>query len=173
MDITDHILKFRNTVRFLWNEHFRGDSQNIQNWDRHEVFIPVYDALFEATVLFDLPSGSRLIPEVSGDDRLPGCQKQVLREYRIVGTDETLATMISRNIPNDGAWDHPTKFVKTASVDLRALSLYDWDEIGFRDYRYFEVRIISAKQKNLIGRDALVEANACRVILDESEIKVS
>ena len=69
MDITDKLLEFRNIVRFLWNQHFRLHEDEPYGWDKHEAFEPVYEALFDALVLWRLPSGATPIPQCLSGSR--------------------------------------------------------------------------------------------------------
>jgi hypothetical protein len=71
--------------------------------------------------------------------------------------------MINRSIPPTGYWDHPIQQIKAEGTDIRLISFFDWDEIGFRDMRYFRVRIVTCPNKEIEGRDALIEADSCNV----------
>lgn len=52
---------------------------------------------------------------------------------------------------------------------MRLISFFDWDEIGFRDMRYLRVRIVASPDKELIGRDALIEADSCNVTFKQKD----
>ena len=77
--------------------------------------------------------------------------------------------MINRDLQQtDGYWDHPVRRVLPADVDLRFVRWFDFDELAFRDFRYYLVRVDSAAHPNVVGRAALIECEYCMVLLDES-----
>ena len=45
---------------------------------------------------------------------------------------------------------------------------FDFDDLAFRDFRYYLVRIESATTDDVTGRAALIECESTRVLLDES-----
>ena len=55
-----------------------------------------------------------------------------------------------------------------ADVDLRFVHWFDFDELAFRDFRYYLVRVDSAAQDEIVGRAALIECEYCTVLLDEN-----
>jgi len=157
MDITERFLEFREAARHLWNVYFRQDSKS-PDWDERDEFSEAYVALFNAMVRYQLPPGAASIPHLgSGESTaLPG--------YHVVfSLSEILPLMINRDIPAAGYWDHPTQQVEGTSVRLGLVSIFDWDQLGFRDFRYLRVRIMTSSDPGLVGRDALVEAGACRL----------
>jgi hypothetical protein len=53
-------------------------------------------------------------------------------------------------------------------VELQLLRFFDFDILGYREYRYFEVLIAaSMKYPDIIGRAALIEVEHARVVFDE------
>jgi hypothetical protein len=80
--------------------------------------------------------------------------------------------MINREpLECDGYWDHPLQRVTEADVDLRLVRWYDFDELGFRDFRYYLVRIDSAAREDIVGRAALIDCEYAHVLLDEGAFK--
>ena len=49
-------------------------------------------------------------------------------------------------------------------AELHLARFFDFDEIGFRDFRYFEVYIASATDSDLVGRRALLDFEYARVV---------
>ena len=163
MDITDRFQDFREAVRNLWNVHFRGEALPAQDWTRQDwnlrdAFSDAYVALFKAMVTYRLPRGA---PPIA---HLWDAGKTVLDCYHVTGRFDELDLMIARDRPASGYWDYPIKRAGTSTVDLRLISLFDWDTLGFRDFRYLRIRIVTADNPALVGRDALVEVADCRII---------
>jgi hypothetical protein len=156
MDLTDRINEFREAARHLWNTHFRHDAKN-QDWDLHDAFSEVYVALFNALVRYNLPDTAPSIPHLWD----PG--NTVLYQYRISAYSDRLPLVVNRTKPASGYWDHPTCIVDTSSVDLRLIAFFDWDNLGFKELRYFRIRIVKADDPDLMDRDALVETAYCRI----------
>ncbi len=112
---------------------------------------------------YDLPESASSIPHLwDGENK-------VLSGYHIKGKNNEVFAMINRTIPAAGYWDHPIQRVKSDETDIRLISLFDWDEIGFRDMRYLRVRIVASPHKELIGRDALIEADSCIVTFEQED----
>jgi len=157
MDITNNINRFREAARHVWNAHLMDRAFRDTDWDLRDEFSNVYVDLFNVLVKYDLPESATSIPHLwNGENK-------VLLEYRVNGKNTELVAMINRSIPAVGYWDHPIQNVKSEETDLRLISFFDWDEIGFRNMRYLRVRILASSNKELIGRDALVEADSCTI----------
>ncbi len=163
MDITNRFLKFREAVRHLWNVYFYVDAQRDQDWDLRDAFSVAYVALFEAIVMYRLPEGALPIAHLWDADTT------VLDCYQVSSGSRELPLMIARDSPASGYWDHPISSVLTSTVDLRMISLFDWDTLGFRDFRYLRVRICRADNADLIGRDALIDFAHCDIIFRTKE----
>jgi hypothetical protein len=71
--------------------------------------------------------------------------------------------------PCSGFRAESTEYVASKAVDLRLITLFDWYELGRREFRYFRVRIIKADDLSLVDRDALVEVSDCRVEYEEPQ----
>jgi hypothetical protein len=79
--------------------------------------------------------------------------------------------MINREpLTCDGSWDHPLQRVAEGDVDLRFVRWFDFDELGFREFRYYLVRIDSAAREEIVGRAALIECEHASVVLDENDL---
>jgi len=162
-DITERFNSFREAARNLWNTWFRVEAQEFQDWDLRDAYSEAYVALFNAMVRYHLPDGAETIPHLwSNESEMPA-------QYRLESDSPQLPVMINRDPVAGGYWDHPTVVVEPACVSLGLIGLFDWDELGFRDFRYFRARILSADDHDLIGRDALVEAEYCRIVFVEKD----
>ena len=151
MDITNRFLEFREAVRHLWNVYFCEEALRDQDWDLRDAFSVAYVALFNAMVTYRLPQGASTIAHLWDADAT------VLDCYHVAGRSSDLGLMIARDIPSSGYWDHPIKRVVTSTVELRLISFFDWDTLGFRDFRYLRVRISRSDNAALVGRDALID----------------
>ena len=163
MIITDRIELFREAARHIWNAYFRDEAESCQDWDLRDAYSDVYVALFNALVKFRLPDGAPSIPHLWDSG------KTVLMPYRLVATTEQTSVMISRNIPASTYWDHPTDRISMKTADLRLIGLFDWNDLGFRDFRYYRARIVAADDPDLVGRDALVDVAHCGLEYQESQ----
>jgi hypothetical protein len=158
MDVTDNITRFREAARHLWNTYFHEQMAGDRAWDLRDAFSSVYVNLFDAMVKFGLPDSAPSIPHLwDGENK-------VLLEYHVKGKEKELVAMINRTIPASGYWDHPIQRIKPEEADMRLISFFDWNEIGFRDIRYLRVRIIASGNNEIVGRDALIEADSCHII---------
>ena len=166
MDITDRIEAFREAARHIWNVHFSQESLRNENWDLRDAFSEVYVALFKAMVCFDLPGQAPTIPHLWEP------ANTVLMPYHVVGNSDLLAIMVDRTKPASpyaGVRAEPKKYVVAKAVDLRLITLFDWYELGLRDFRYLRVRIVKADDVDLVDRDALAEVTDCRVEYEEPQ----
>ena len=163
MIITDRIEAFREAARHIWNVHFRQEAVSRQDWDLRDAFSDVYIALFRAMVCYPLPGHAPCLPHLYTPELT------VLTPYRVAGENQLLSLMINRTKPASGYWDHPIKHVESKAVDLRLISFFDWENLGFRELRYFRVRIVNANDPDLIDRDALAEVSDCRVEYEEPQ----
>ena len=162
MIITDRIELFREAARHIWNAYFRNEAESCQDWDLCDAYSEVYVALFDALVKFRLPDSAPSIPH------LLDSEKTILLPYRLVATTEQTSAMISRDIPASTYWDHPTDHISLKTADLRLIALFDWDVLGFRDFRYYRARIVAADDLDLVGRDALVDVTHCGLEYQEA-----
>lgn len=165
MDITVRFNSFRESARHLWNTFFQADAQKNNDWDFRDVFSEVYVALFNGLVKYYLPESASTIPHLYDPE------KNVLHEYRVVGTSESIPIWINRTKPTSGYWDYPIQSVENSKTDLRLISIFDFDQLGFRDFGYFRVRIVNSDNPDLIERDGLVKTKDCKVLFEDSSSK--
>ena len=163
IDITSRFQEFRVAVRHLWTVNFCVDALRDQDWDLRDAFSMAYVALFEVMMMYRLPDGALPIAYLWDADLT------VLDCYQVSSVSRELPLMIARDCPASGYWDHPTSSVLTSTVDLRIISLFDWDTLGFRDFRFLRVRISSADNTDLVGRDALIDFAHCNIIFRQKE----
>ena len=162
-DVTHLFNTYRECVRHLWNAYFRPVAEPTQNWDVRDEFDTVARAIFSSLVLRPVGViGCELSPAWSREpSALPG--------FRIVPDGEHGSPiLINRDLPRSGYWDHPISEVRPDDVELHLLRYFDFDELGFRDYRYFEVFIRSSPTyPDIVGRVALIEVHHAKVLFNK------
>lgn len=139
IDLTDRFHQFRHTARQL------GDAP-----DADDIV-----ALFRALVMYPLPEDAAAIPGTPDGE--------VLDRYRVHPVASRIAALVSTDNPAAGSWDHPVNHLDATAVDLRLISLFDWEMAGPRNFQYLRVRIVHANDPSLVGRDALLDAADCRL----------
>jgi len=163
-DVTHLFLIYRECVRHLWNTYFRPLAEPSVNWDLRDDFDTIARGIFSSLVLHPLAVfDHELAPEYSANpSALPG--------FRIVPAAKGgTPIFINRDLPRSGYWDHPVSRVRPDEVELHLLRFFDFDQLGYRDFRYFEVVVhASPKYPDIIGRAALIEVEHAKVLLDKS-----
>jgi hypothetical protein len=139
IDLTDRIHQFRRTARQL------GAAPSAED----------IGSLFRALVMYPLPADAAAVAGTPDGE--------VLDRYRVHPAAPRISALVSTDLPAAGTWDHPVTHLDTAAVDVRLISLFDWETSGPRDFQYLRVRIVHANDPALVGRDALLEAADCRV----------
>ncbi len=67
-------------------------------------------------------------------------------------------------------WDDPVREVKASDVELHFLDYFDWNQMGYVDFQYYRVRIVTfALQPHLVGREALLEHQYARVFTADTQ----
>jgi hypothetical protein len=163
-DVTQLFSTYRECVRHLWNTYFRPVAEPSQDWDLRDEFDTIARGIFSSLVLraigvFD----GELAPEYSAEpSALPG--------FRVVpAVEHGTPIFINRDLPRSGYWDHPVSRVRPEEVELHLLRFFDFDELGYRDFRYFEVVIhASTKYPEIVGRSALIEVEHAKVLFDKA-----
>lgn len=62
----------------------------------------------------------------------------------------------------------PVSRVRPEEVELDLLRSFDFDKLGYRDFRYFEVVVhASTMYADIIGRAVLIEVEHARVLFDK------
>ena len=164
MDITTQFNSFREAARHLWNVYFHSIAEKKEDWDLRDKFSEVYVSLFNALVKHPLHESASSIPHLwDGENK-------VLYEYQIVGRTDRVPIAINREKPASGYWDHSTDVLENSAIDMRLITILDFDQLGFRDFKYFRVRILRSSDKDIEGRDGLIEAEYCKVLFDASKI---
>jgi hypothetical protein len=159
-DVTHLFNTYRECVRHLWNTYFLPLAEPTQDWDIRDEFDSVACAIFSSLVLHPVGiSGCELSPASSSEPL-------TLPDFRIVpDCAHGVPILINRDLPRSGYWDYPVSEVCPGDVELHLLRFFDFDELDFRDFRYFEVFIHSSPtHPNIVGRVALLEVKYAKVL---------
>jgi hypothetical protein len=163
-DVTQLFSTYRECVRHLWNTYFRPVAEPTQNWDLCDDFDTIARGIFSSLVLRTMEVfDHELAPEYSAEP-------SALRGFRIVpAVEHGTPIFINRDLPRGGYWDHPVSRVRPEEVELNLLRFFDFDKLGYRDFRYFEVVVhASAKYPDIIGRAALIEVEHAKVLFSKT-----
>jgi hypothetical protein len=160
-DVTHLFNTYRECVRHLWNTYFRPIAEASQDWDVHEEFDTIARELFSSLVLRPLSIFDRELASECAREPI------VLRGFQVVpAIEHGTPICVNRDIPRGGYWDHPVSRVRRDDVELRLLRFFDFDMLGHREYRYFEVAVAaSATYPDIVGRVALIEVGHAKVLL--------
>ncbi len=168
LDLTARMNSFRECVRHLWNTRFFPIVEDsTDRWALRDGFDDACAILFDSLVVDTLAlDRSASVPRALAPDRMAAAPP--LPWLQVVPAGPAgVPIMINRDpVSDSGYWDHPTGRVDDTEVDLRMVRWFDFDVLGFRDFRYYLVRIHSASDRALVGRAALIECEYTRVLCD-------
>lgn len=155
--IMDH---YRIVARSVWNEGF-WSAEGLQNHDSWDRFQKIKESLFNALVVAQVSEVSCCEDDLA-NRRLP--------VYQVVPVEELSPVPIMIQKPREGTlnvyWDDPVKDIKPSDASLQFIDYFDWNNMGYVDFRYYRVRIITfAAFPHLIGREALLEYGYATVLI--------
>jgi hypothetical protein len=151
---THYVQHYRLALRDLWNYHMRL-PQFPPDGDTARAFDTLRVPLFEALVTRQLEPLAEPIGSIFGD--------AFRIEARYPGGPQSLQLLDAEGQPA-GSVDGP--FERNELV-LVPLDLFDWDNPGWRDFRYYLVRVDRyGRQHHLAGREALVDVAEVEVLFN-------
>jgi len=162
-DVTNHFSNYRECVRHLWNLYFRSIAETHSSWDVRDEFDEISRTIFSSLILRELGIRDTALAPASS------AEPETLRGFRVIPrTEHGVPILINRDLPRSGYWDHPISQVRPQDVELHLFRFFDFDELGFRDFRYYEVLIqASATYPEIVGRVALIECEYAFVFQNE------
>jgi hypothetical protein len=167
-DVTDQFKFYRECVRHLWNIQFRPVVDSARpsferTWDIRDEFDEIARSIFSSLVLNPMGLFNHKLSAASSSE------PSVLPDFRIVPSSKHgVRILINRDLPRSGYWDHPVSEIKPEDVELHLLRFFDFDQLGFRDFRYYEVIIhASPTFPEIVGRAALIDFNDAKVLLEK------
>jgi len=134
------------------------------DWDQSDRFQDIAVILFSSLIAVPLGAEKdQLSPDyVASPNRLNDFHVIPVSEYGV-------PININREKERSGYWDHPLQQIRPGEADLRFLKYFDFDMLGFRDFYYYQVRIIgSDKYPDIIGRDALITTVHAKIFFNQS-----
>lgn len=174
-DVTTHLQMYRECVRHVWNTHFLAPIEASEDkWALRDEFDDACCTLFGALVVEPLglapASHARGILSASRS-----AAPRTLLWLRVVPNATAGVPLMVNRDPSleSGYWDHPLQQVAADDIDLRFVRWFDFDELTFRDFRYYLVRIDSARRDGVAGRAALIECDYARILLDQTAFDAS
>ena len=167
-DVTPTFHAYREGVRHLWNTQFLGVMQAAPDkWMLRDVFDDVCASLFAALVL--APLGVAVAEDAVG--ALPpggAAAPRPMLQFHVMLAGPRAPIHINRDLPRGGYWDHPPTMLLPGEADLRFVRWFDFDELGYRDFRYYEVQIVSSSaHAEISGRAALIDCEHSAVHLED------
>mgnify|MGYP003576692900 CR=1 FL=1 len=156
-DVTGLIYTFRESARHLWNTYFLPDAAGHTDWDTRHRFQSIEDGLFELLVLEKLPL--KAAPPLADEYPFLTIAIEAVRTPIDISAGE-----------GTGRWDEKPHYAYQGEFKFHLIRLWNWYELGFRDYGYYHVRITdSPKYPHVVGREALVPVSeALKVICEEA-----
>jgi hypothetical protein len=163
-DVTQLFTTYRECVRHLWNTYFQPVAASASDWDIRDEFDAIARSIFSTLVLRPLDDFEHELSPASAE------RPVVLPGFRVVPIpDSGVPILINRDMPRRGYWDHPVSRIRPAEVELHLIRFFDFDELGFRDWRYYEVFIhSSATYPDTVGRAALIECKHATVLFSKT-----
>lgn len=149
-EVTNLMDHYRIVAQTIWNVGF-WPKPELQNWDSWDRFEEIKRLLFNSLVVAQLQEGDECCKDLSTVNQI----------YQVVPSDPgPVPIMIHR--PREGDrnryWDDPVNEIKASDAELHFLDYFDWNDMGYVDFRYYRVRIAAfPSQPHLVGREALVE----------------
>ena len=162
-DVTHFMDHYRVVARTLWNAGFWSQPY-LQNWDSRDHFRQTRKLLFNALVMARLDETDEVCTDLGA---VPD------RTLQVVPLDSaTVPIRIQRPREGDQShnhyWDDPVKEIKASDAKLVFIDYFDWNEMGYIDFQYYKVRIVSfACQPHLVGREALLEHQNAKVFVPD------
>ena len=162
-DVTHFMDHYRVVARTIWNVGF-WSQPDLQNWDSRDDFREIKKLLFNALVLARLDETDEVCTDLRAFTD---------RTLRVVPLDSaTVPIMIQRPRGEDqaGYWDDPVTDIKASDATLTFIDYFDWNEMGYIDFQYYRVRIVSfVSQSHLVGREALLQHQHAKVFVSDAQ----
>jgi hypothetical protein len=159
-DVTDVFDRYRIAAREIWNSAFWPDAE-LRDGESLDAFHNIEQLLFDAIVL----------RKADVEFNTPELFLKPLPFFHVEPKSEAVPIMIQnpRGPGQAGYWDHPVNQVRSGEATMHFVDYFDWAEMEYVDFRFYRVRIAKFdKHPELVGREALLDWQFARVMLDES-----
>ncbi len=153
-DITSLMQTYRECIRHLWNTYFRI----LEDGDR--LFLDVEDELFYSMVVWQI--GQATHQKCFHGKPLP--YLQVIP----ITAPKGIPALWARGEDGGRIWNWAEIQVITNDIELRFIDYFDWEQRGYRDWQYYQARIITYPTlPELQGADMLVEVGYAKVFFND------
>lgn len=150
-DVSEIILKYRNSVRELWNNYFisrQNDSDSFA-WEVDSYFENIKQELFKALV-----STKVFGKELSYSSETPIMQLEVRPN---LGPKGYMAMYVTDKERNNTTWD--IIWIKTETNKFYYIDFLDWTVESVMDCQFIRVRLAQSEEfTELVGKDFLLDA---------------
>jgi len=162
-DCTELFLRYREIARLVWNLGFWPDPEL-----RAVPCLFAYDEamarLFEGMVLLRL----------GYEDRATSWPGGLGEPVKFTATPRTAGTELwvdpNPTVGPSHSWGDPILRLGLGSAEFRFVSLFDWDKLAPRNYRWLQVLIERLDERpEFVGHSALVEFDKCSIWFDEKD----
>jgi hypothetical protein len=154
---TELIQMYRQALHQLWNMHFWApepfrDYASVKQFDR--VKLPLFLSLVVDRLGSDLEEPTQLFGEA----------------FHVVPpvtprTQRTIPSLMFENPDFKGTWKIVNGPFGPGDINLSLLDFFDWNQVGWRDFRYYLVRIHECRaDQSLVGCRGLVEVEHVDVL---------
>jgi len=160
-EVTDLFNTYRECCRNLWNTRFLPTKPD---WDQSDRFQDITVILFSSLIAAPLRAEKNLLsPDYVASPNL-------LSEFHVIPVSESgVSININREKERSGYWDYPLQQIRPGEADLRYLKYFDFDMLGFRDFSYYQVRVVASnKYPDIVGRDALITTWHAKIFYEEN-----
>ncbi len=163
-DVTGIMNDYRECARHIWNTCcFKGLDRN--DWEFRNRVYEIELNLFRALVLYRLEREDTPLKPANW------CPQEVVMFLKLEASNRSNIFINREPEGRSGYWDDPVDHFWKKELDLRFIHYFDWDELGFRDFAYYRVRIIgSEKHPHLTGRDALLPVSPGVIVLYDDSV---
>lgn len=141
-EISEVLNNYRECLRHTWNTYFRILDEG---W--HE-FINVERELFVGLVLVQVYDGYDF-----ADDEGEYISTFSVELEENSGNVEILWSKEKKG----GHWKWEEMKIGQGDIECRFIDFFDWNQDGFRDFRYLRCKIIDSKIPHIVGADILIE----------------
>ena len=142
--VTQAFQKYRIAARLIWNLFFLPNPE-LAGWDGRDQFERIKGLLFESLVLGSVSVDMERVRFVV----VPRAEAGVPIRIESPRQDD-----------RNHYWDHPISTLKPSDATLEFLDFFDFDPIGYLDFRYVRTRICDfPAHSDLVGREALLDTD--------------
>ena len=160
---TELVQRYRQALIYLWNMQYWAPNE-FRDWDCVAEFNPLKLPLFIGLVVNRLHSHAAEPARIFGE------------EYKIVPhlthSGSSIATfMVDRKLHKARVFEEIKGPFKADDLKLSIVDLFDWQALGWREFRYYLARVDHfSPDPSIVGCEALVDVSYVDVIWHPAQI---